>query len=449
MTTNVDSHLSNEQLRIAVFGLGYVGTVCAGCLADLGHTVVGVDVAQVKVDMLNSGQSPVLEPGLTDSLQRAVQAGRLRATTNAFEAVAATDLAFVCVGTPSLPNGGQDLTYISRVAGGIGQALRERKAFYGVVIRSTVLPGSTEEVVAKAVEAESGSCVGERFAVASNPEFLREGTALADFHSPPFTIVGTSDERLRQMLEAIYREIDAPFLVTEVRAAEMVKLASNAFHAAKIVFANEVGTLCKEFGVDGRVVMDLFVQDRKLNVSDKYLRPGFAFGGSCLPKDLRALSRFGRIRDAEVPMLDAVLRSNEVHIRRAIRMVEETGKRSVGLLGLTFKPGTDDLRESPVVELAQTLLGRGHQLRIYDPYLNLARLTGANKRFIDGQIPHLAELLVPTAEEAVRASEVVVVAYDAEEFRPAIAALNGAHRLIDLAGVARQAGLAGYEGIAW
>jgi GDP-mannose 6-dehydrogenase len=433
MSTHLRSGVPAAPQRIAVFGLGYVGGVCASCLADLGHEVIGVDVVAAKVDLLNSGQSPVLEAGLNESIQRGIEAGRLRATSDAADAVANSELAFICVGTPSLPNGDHDLEYLRRVADIIGRALGGRVAHYGVVGRITVLPETS----------------GQVFGVASNPEFLREGAAIADFRNPPFTVVGTSDARLRDMLRETYRKIEAPFFATEIRVAEILKLVCNAFHAVKIVFANEVGTLCKEFGVDSRAVMDLFVQDRKLNVSEKYLRPGFAFGGSCLPKDLRALSRIGRRCDAELPLLDSVLRSNELHVHRAVRLVESTGDRKVAVLGLTFKPGTDDLRESPVVELAQTLLGRGYELQIYDPHLNVARLTGANKRFIDQRIPHLSRLLVKSAEEAVRASEIVVVAYEADEFRAAVASMNGSHHLIDLAGIDATASAAGYEGIAW
>lgn len=437
-------------MRVAVFGLGYVGTVCAGCLADVGHSVVGVDVVPSKVELVNAGRSPVLEAGLAECVQRGVGAGRLRATGDAPEAVGATEIAMVCVGTAGLPNGDHDLRYLRRVCEGIGHALRERPGdWYGIVVRSTVLPGTIEQVVIPTIEGASGLRCPRDFGVASNPEFLRESTAIDDFLHPPLTVVGAADPRMRAALERLYQPIQAPVIMTEIRTAEALKLVSNAFHAMKIVFANEIGTLCKALGVDGRAVMELFVRDRKLNVSAAYLRPGFAFGGSCLPKDVRALARLARRSETDLPLLEAVLRSNELHVRRAVRMVEESGARRVALLGLTFKPGTDDLRESPTVELAQVLLGRGYELRIYDPFLDLARLTGANKRYIDEQIPHLSKLLVSSPEAAVDDSQVVVVGYAAPEFRPALAALNGDHRVIDLAGMDGDSGTAGYEGIAW
>ncbi|MDH5550971.1 MAG: nucleotide sugar dehydrogenase [Gemmatimonadota bacterium] len=446
MTTN---DTSDQNLRVAVFGLGYVGTVSAACLADLGHSVIGVDKISSKVEALNAGESPLVEPGLDERIRRARAAGRLSATVDASEAVAGTDMALICVGTPSVPSGDHDLSFLRRVAEEIGSSLRDRGAYYGVVVRSTGLPGTAETVVAPAVERSSGLRCGFDFGVASNPEFMREGTGVEDFLSPPFSIVGTRDERMLQMLRAVYRGVDAPFLAVEPRVAEILKLACNAFHAVKIVFANEIGTLCQQGGADSHAVMSAFVRDTKLNISEKYLRPGFAFGGSCLPKDLRALSWLGRQGNLDVPLLDAVLRSNELHIRRALEAVERDGRKRVGMLGLVFKPGTDDLRESPMVELAQTLLGRGHELHIFDPYLNLARLSGANKRFIDSQIPHLARLLASSAEDAVDGSEVVVVGYDAPEFGPALERLDGSHRLVDLAGLKTRPTAAQYEGISW
>lgn len=440
---------SDQNLRVAVFGLGYVGTVSAACLADLGHSVIGVDTVSSKVEALNAGESPLVEPGLDDLIRCATAAGRLSATTDAAEAVAGTDLALICVGTPSVVSGDHDLSFLRRVAEDIGAALRGQGEYYGVVVRSTVLPGTTETVVGAAVAHSSGLRSGSAFGVASNPEFMREGTGVDDFLNPPFSIVGTRDERLLQMLRLVYRSVDAPFIATEPRVAEILKLACNAFHAVKIVFANEIGTICQQVGADSHAVMRAFVQDTKLNISEKYLRPGFAFGGSCLPKDLRALSWLGRQSNMEVPLLDAVVRSNELHVRRALELVERDGRTRVGMLGLVFKPGTDDLRESPMVELAQSLLGRGHELHIYDPYLNIARLTGANKQFIDSQVPHLAKLLVSTAEAAVEASEVVVVGYDAPEFSPALGRLDASHRLVDLAGLRAKPAATRYEGISW
>jgi len=444
-----NQRVKSEQLRVAVFGLGYVGTVTAACLADLGHTVIGVDVVTSKVDALNAGSAPVIEPGLGELVRSGVARGRLSATSNAADAVSVSDIAVICVGTPSRASGDYDLSYIRRVTTEIGTAVRGRNGPYSVVLRSTVLPGTTDAVLPPLIAESLGGEGGANVGFAHNPEFLREGTAIADFRDPPFTVVGTHDARVRSQLRAMYARVNAPFIETEPGVSETLKLSSNAFHALKVVFANEIGILCKEIGVDSRAVMDAFVQDRKLNVSARYLRPGFAFGGSCLPKDVRALSWLGRERHRDVPVLDAILRSNELHVRHALRMVEESHPRTVGMLGLVFKPDTDDLRESPVVELAQTLLGRGRELRIYDPYLNVARLSGSNKQFIDKQIPHLTKLLVGSAQEVVATSDVVVVAYDSPDFRPALAGLNGSRRVIDLAGVPAPEEAPGYAGIAW
>jgi len=446
-TTSPSPHPATPR-RIAVFGLGYVGSVCASCLASLGHEVIGVDAVPGKVDALNAGVSPVLEPGLTEGIRRGLTAHRLRATVDAAEAVAASDLALICVGTPSLPNGGQDLGFVERVAGEIGGALRARASYYGVVVRSTVVPGTTEELVAPALSAAAGRASGEGFGVASNPEFLREGSAITDFLAPPYTVVGTTDAVLANLLRDVYVGVDAAFVITAPRTAEMLKFASNAFHGVKIAFANEIAVLAQRLGVDGREVMRLVAEDRKLNISEKYLRPGFAFGGSCLPKDLRALTHLARRSDAELPLLDSVLRSNDLHLRRAIELVERTGRRRVGILGLAFKPGTDDLRESPIVEVTQTLLGRGYQVAIYDPSLDVTRLVGANRRFIDEHVPHLAALLGPSAERVVESSDVVIVSYDAPEFRRALAGVNGSTWIVDLAGTG-PADAGHYRGIAW
>ena len=433
-------------MQIAVFGLGYVGTVCATCFADLGHTVVGVDVSREKVDLLNSGRSPIIEPQVADLAQRAVAERRLRATLDPQDAIHEADLSFICVGTPSLPGGGQDRQYIRRVAEDIGRSLAGRTRYCGIVIRSTVIPGTVEEVVAPAVRKFAK---GAPFGVASNPEFLREGTAVDDFLHPPYTLIGASDPRLVEMLRTLYAAIDAPIEVADVRVAEMLKFVNNSFHALKVVFANEVGTVCKALDVDSHTLMELFVRDRKLNISEKYLRPGFAFGGSCLPKDVRALDQLARSRDLELPVVGAIMRSNELHVRRAVRMVEEAEGSPVGVLGIAFKPGTDDLRESPVVELAETLIGRGYDVRIYDPSVNLALLTGSNKRFMEEQIPHLAKLLTESAEELVAQCNTVVLGYDDPRFVQALDGRAPGCRIIDLAGVSAGAFSGSYSGIAW
>ena len=433
-------------MQIAVFGLGYVGTVCATCFADLGHTVVGVDVSPEKVDLLNSGKSPIIEPQVADLAQRAVAARRLRATLDPQDAIREADLTFICVGTPSLPGGGQDRQYIQRVAEDIGRGLAGRTRYCGIVIRSTVIPGTVEEVVAPAVRKFAK---GAPFGVASNPEFLREGTAVDDFLHPPYTLIGSSDPTLVKLLRTLYATIDAPIEVADVRVSEMLKFVNNSFHALKVVFANEVGTVCKALEVDSQAAMELFVRDRKLNISEKYLRPGFAFGGSCLPKDVRALDHLARSRDLDLPVLSGIMRSNELHVRRAIRMVEEAGGNRVGVLGVAFKAGTDDLRESPVVEVAETLIGRGYDVRIYDPSVNLALLTGSNKKFMEDQIPHLARLMTASAEELVAGSDTIVVGYDTACFRDALAQRPPDSRVVDLADIRNGPERGDYAGIAW
>lgn len=433
-------------MQIAVFGLGYVGTVCSACLADLGHSVVGVDVSEEKVDRLRQGLSPVVEPGLQDLIGQGVASGRLRATLDPQEAMDGAELAFICVGTPSLPSGGQDRQYVERVASDIGRTLGGRDDYCGVVMRSTVLPGTMEGLVRAHISQHAGATP---FGVASNPEFLREGSAIDDFYHPPYTVIGTSDARLAEMLGQLYAPIDAPILTVDTPVAEMLKFVSNTYHALKVAFANEVGAVCKALELDSHAVTDLFIRDTKLNISSKYLRPGFAFGGSCLPKDVRALSHIGRSNELELPLLNSIMRSNELHVGRAVRMIEEAGSKSVGVLGIAFKPGTDDLRESPMVTLCETLLGRGYDLKICDPSVNVALLTGSNKQYIEAQVPHLTRLLLEDPAEVVRQSDSVVISYDIPAFRKAVAEHGAASFVIDLAGVDGVGENAGYTGIAW
>ncbi|HXH25978.1 MAG TPA: UDP-glucose/GDP-mannose dehydrogenase family protein [Vicinamibacterales bacterium] len=438
-------------MRVSVFGLGYVGTVSAASFAADGHEVVGVDVVAEKVDAVNAGRSPIVEPGLDELLRGAVAGGRLRATSDAGEAVAGSDVSLVCVGTPSRRNGSLDLTCLTRTCEQIGEALRAKADYHVVVIRSTVLPGTTHGHVIPALEAASGKAYGEGFGVSVNPEFLREGSALGDFRRPPLTLVGHNHAADAAPAVALYDRVDAPLVTTSIRVAEMIKYASNAWHAVKVVFANEIGNLCKRLGVDSHEVMDIFCRDDKLNLSPYYLKPGFAFGGSCLPKDVRALLYRARELDLELPLLDAILDSNARQIQHAIERIVDTGCRTVGLLGFSFKAGTDDLRESPLVILAEALLGKGYELHIYDRSVSLARLVGANRRYINEQIPHLSRLLRESIDEVIAAAEVIVVGNASPEFPEAVLRCRPDQVVIDLVRLPIDFGrlAARYEGICW
>jgi GDP-mannose 6-dehydrogenase len=437
--------------KVSVFGLGYVGCVSAGSLAGEEHHVIGVDVNPDKVAAINAGRSPIVEPGLDDVLTRAVAAGRLSATTSPAEAVAGSDVSLVCVGTPSRRNGSLDLTYLERVCGQIGEQLRDKPGYHVVVVRSTVLPGTTHSVVIPALERESGKKYGEGFGVSVNPEFLREGTALKDFQKPPLTLVGHNHAADASGTIALYQSIDAPLVSTSIRTAEMIKYTSNTWHALKVCFANEIGNLCKKVGVDSHDVMDIFCRDEKLNLSPYYLKPGFAFGGSCLPKDVRALQYRAKELDVELPVIASILPSNRLQIEHALDQILETGKKNIGLFGFSFKAGTDDLRESPMVILAEALLGKGCHLRIFDRNVSLGRLVGANKDYIEKQIPHLSSLLCDTTQEVIDGSEVIVVGNPAPEFTTAVLACRADQIVIDLVRlpVMRAAMAADYRGISW
>lgn len=438
-------------MNVSVFGLGYVGSVSAASLASDGHTVIGVDVNPGKVEMLATGRSPVVEPGLDDLIRESVEAGRLTATTDALEAVAATDISLVCVGTPSRRNGSLDFNYLERVSGEIGQALRSKDSYHVVVIRSTVLPGTTHQVIIPALERAAGRRYGEGFGVSVNPEFLREGSALGDFRNPPITLVGHNHAVDAARSLRLYENVHAPVVSTTIVVAEMVKYASNSWHALKIAFANEIGNLCKRLGVDSHDVMDVFVQDQKLNISPRYLRPGFAFGGSCLPKDVRAMQHRARQLDLELPVIQSILPSNQMQIQHAIDAIVETGRKRIGLLGFAFKAGTDDLRESPAVILAEALLGKGYDLAIYDRNVSLARLVGANKEYIEEQIPHLSSLLRESIDEVIGRSEVIVIGNLAPEFGEAVMRTRPDQIVVDLVrAVADESRIpADYRGLCW
>lgn len=438
-------------MRVSIFGMGYVGSVTAACLGRDGHEVIGVDVSQDKVDRLNLGKSSIIEPQLGEITEEVVRAGKLKATTNTPKAIAESDLSLICVGTPSNESGSLDLQYVRRVCEEVGRALHKKSTWHTVVLRSTMLPGSTEEVVIPILDETSGKTAGIDFGVCFNPEFLRESTAIKDFYDPPRTVIGSIDTRSGDALANLYSHIDAPLVRTNVRTAEMVKYVDNAFHALKIVFSNEVGRLCKNMDIDSHRVMDIFVLDTKLNLSKAYLKPGYAFGGSCLPKDLRALRYKAKEINVEVPLLEAVLESNEIQKRRGFQLVQKTGCKKVGILGLSFKDHTDDLRESPYVELAEMLVGKGYEVMIYDENVSLSSLMGANLAYIQRELPHLSKLLCSTVDEILDSAEVVVLTNNHVPLDDILKKLRPAQHLIDLARAVPQDNYISckYEGICW
>lgn len=444
--------VESQSRSISILGLGYVGSVMAACLAHQGHRVTGVDVNKDKVEMLNSGRSPIVEARMEELVAEGHATARLRATADVGSAIAATELSFVCVGTPSQRDGKLDLSHIDAVSREIGQALRQRAARHSIVIRSTILPGTTESVVIPSIEAASGKRAGADFAVIYNPEFMREGTAVADFFAPPYTVLGSATPDDLAPVRAVYEWVPGRIFKTSIRVAEMVKYASNAFHAVKVSFANELGTLAKRLAVDAQAVTEIFVSDTRLNISPAYLDPGFAFGGSCLPKDVRAVTHRAREMDLRLPLLESLLPSNQEHVERAIEMVLAAGKKKVGILGLSFKSGTDDLRESPQVALVKRLLGEGCQIRIWDPNVSLARLAGANRQYIEEVIPHIASLLSADIGQVLEASEIVVLATGAVTPDMVEGTLRRDQALVDLVNLdksRRPRTASSYEGICW
>ena len=437
-------------MKISVFGLGYVGTVSAGCLASEGHEVIGVDPVPAKVDLITRGSSPIIEKDIGEIIAGASKAGWLRATHNYFEAIRETDLSFVCVGTPSQPNGNLDLRYIRRICEQIGEAIRKKETRHTVVIRSTILPGTMRGIIIPVLEEFSGKKAGVDFGVSNNPEFLREGSAVKDFRSPPKTVIGELDKESGDLLAELYKQFDAPLIRTEIETAEMIKYVDNCWHALKIGFANEIGAFSKSLGIDAHAVMDIFCQDRKLNISTAYLSPGFAFGGSCLPKDLRALSYQAKTRDLELPILTSILPSNELQVARGLKMIMEGGHTRVGVLGFSFKAGTDDLRESPIIEVIERLLGKGYDLRIYDKNVNIASLVGANRDFILNHIPHISKLMVADTDAVLDHAQTVVIGNNDPEFREIPGRLRDGQRMVDFVRVIDGRSTNGkYDGICW
>jgi GDP-mannose 6-dehydrogenase len=437
-------------LKVSVFGLGYVGTVSAGCLAHDGHKVLGVDPVPAKSDLINQGQSPIIEADIGEIIASNVKSGRLRATNDTAQAVRETDLSFVCVGTPSQANGNLDLKYIARVCEQIGQALKDKQTRHTVVIRSTILPGTMHKIVVPALEKFSGKKAGADFGVCHNPEFLREGSAVKDFNAPPKTVIGELDKASGDILAKIYEKLDAPLIRTDLETAEMVKYVDNSWHALKIGFANEIGNLCKAFAIDAHAVMKIFCEDKKLNISTAYLLPGFAFGGSCLPKDLRAVSYQAKMHDLELPIMTSILPSNEMQMNRGLQLIIDKGHKKVGILGFSFKAGTDDLRESPVIEVIERLLGKGYDLRIYDKNVNIASLVGANRDFILNRIPHISKLMVSNIDAVLEHAQTVVIGNNDPDFRTVPDRLREGQLLVDFVRISSRRSEKGkYDGICW
>jgi GDP-mannose 6-dehydrogenase len=437
-------------LKISIFGLGYVGTVSAGCLASDGHEVIGVDPVHTKAELINHGRSPIVEADIAEIIASAVTDGRLRATAEAASAIQETELSFVCVGTPSQVNGNLDLRYIRRICEQIGEALKTKAARHTVVIRSTILPGTMHNLVIPTLEEFSKKKAGVDFGVCSNPEFLREGSAVKDFRSPPKTVIGELDQASGDVLAQLYDKLDAPLIRTDLATAEMIKYVDNTWHALKIGFANEIGNFCKAVEVDAHEVMKIFCQDRKLNISPAYLMPGFAFGGSCLPKDLRALSYQAKLRDLQLPILSAILPSNEMQIARGLQLITEKGHTRVGVLGFSFKAGTDDLRESPLIEVIERLLGKGYDLRIYDKNVNIAKLVGANRDFILNHIPHISKLMVADIDTVLNHAQTVVIGNKDPDFMTVPERLRDGQFLVDFVRIIDGRSKNGaYDGICW
>jgi GDP-mannose 6-dehydrogenase len=440
------------SLSISLFGLGYVGSVSAACFSHMGHRVIGVDVSPAKVEMLASGRSPIVEAGMSELVAEGHAAGTLGATTDAAMAVQESQISFVCVGTPSLRSGKLDLSHIEKVGGEIGQVLRGKKDPHIIVLRSTVLPGTTESTLIPILEKNSGGRHGKDFRVFYNPEFMREGSAVADFLQPPYTVLGAAHAEHLGVLRELYKKVGGPVFETTFPVAEMVKYVSNVFHAVKIGFANEVGTLCKHLGVDSETVTQIFTSDHKLNISPAYLSPGFAFGGSCLPKDLRAITYRAKELDLSLPLLEALTPSNAEHVSRGVETILRTNRRKIAVLGLSFKAGTDDLRESPQVQLIKRLLGEGCQVRVWDRDVSLGRLAGSNRQYIEEVIPHIGSLLSSDLEDVVRFGEVVVVGTKSAEKSWLERCLSKEQIVIDLVNLdrlCRPLGAGQYEGICW
>ncbi len=436
-------------MKISVFGMGYVGAVCSACFAKDGHQIIGVDPQQVKIDLINQGKSPIIEEGLEELISAGVSSGNLKAVQNVQTAIEESDISIICVGTPSRINGSLNLDYIKLVCEEIGLAIKNKQERHTIVMRSTVLPGTAEELAIPALEQSSGKKMGEGFGYVSNPEFLRESTAIFDFYHPPKTVIGETDKESGEIIASLYSHLEAPLIRTDVAIAEMVKYADNAWHAVKVSFGNEIGNIAKKLGIDGQKVMDIFCQDQKLNLSSYYLRPGFAFGGSCLPKDVRAITYKARDLDIHTPLLSSLIPSNNEQIEHAFSQLKHTQKKKVAMLGISFKANTDDLRESPLVELVEKMIGKGYVIKIYDKCVSIAKLVGANKEYIMQHIPHVSDLLEENLEKVINHADVIIIGNNAEEFQNIGPIIKDGTHIIDLVRIKNLEDKPLYQGICW
>ena len=441
--------MTEQTLKIGIFGIGYVGAVSAACFAKEGHDVVCVDTNPDKVDLINRGEAPIIEAGLAELTASVVQAGKLRASVAVRDAVVDRDIVVICVGTPSRTNGDLDLTYVKRVCEEIGSALKEHKGYCSVILRSTVLPGTMRGLVIPTLEQGSGLRAGEDFGVLFYPEFLREGSAIKDFNDPGTMVLAGTDSKCIEIAARLNPTPEQPHIEVEFESAEMVKYTNNSWHALKVVFANEIGSVARAVGVDGQEIMNILCQDKKLNISEAYMKPGFAFGGSCLPKDLRALGYKSRSLDLDLPLLNSILPGNQSHLDRALRIITNLGSRRIGLLGLSFKAGTDDVRESPLVAVVEYLLGKGYEIKIFDRIINLSQLVGANRAFMLERLPHISKLLVNDVDEVLSHAETLVVGNSDEANRAALENVKPHHTVVDLVRLGRPRDEGGYEGICW
>ncbi|RKF14394.1 UDP-glucose/GDP-mannose dehydrogenase family protein [Alginatibacterium sediminis] len=437
-------------MEISIFGLGYVGAVSAGCLVKDGHTVIGVDTSDTKVSLINAGNSPIIEQDIDKIIATGAKSGSLSATTDCALAIKKTSVSMICVGTPSQLNGSLDLKYVRRVCEQIGEEIKNKDDYHVVVIRSTMLPGTMRDIVQPTLEDSSGKTAGVGFGLAINPEFLREGTAVYDYYNPPKTVVGANDKRTQDIVLDIYAHLPGPKIGTDLATAEMVKYSDNVWHALKVAFANEIGNISKKVNVDSHKVMDIFCQDTKLNISSYYMKPGFAFGGSCLPKDVRALVYKARSLDVDVPVLASILPSNELQVNHGLELITEKNKRKIGILGFSFKAGTDDLRESPVVEVIERLIGKGYDLRLYDKNVSIASVVGANRDYILNRIPHISRLMVDSEQEVIDHAEVLVIGNSDPNFKQAVKSAPAECHIVDLVRIINpDDGSDLYEGICW
>ena len=433
-------------MKISIFGLGYVGCVSLGCLAQNGNQIIGVDVEPLKVDLINQGKPTIIEKDIDNIIAEQHSLGRIRATANVHEAVNETEISIICVGTPSGPEGHLNLDYIFKTAQQIGEVLKEKDGFHVVAIRSTVLPGTNMKVGAM-IEEASGKKRNVDFSVVSNPEFLREGTAVADYYNPPYTVIGSDNEKAKEIMTEVYSQVGGSMEIVEIPVAELIKYINNSYHALKVVFGNEVGSVCKKLGIDSHEVMRLFCLDTKLNLSPYYFKPGFAYGGSCLPKDLKALKTLAHDSYIDVPVINSIEASNTRSKNALLELILRKGKMKVGVMGISFKAGTDDLRYSPIVDVIEKLIGKGYEVKVFDKNVHISRLIGKNKSFIKEFLPHLDNLLIDDMQEVADWADLIILNNSDKMYRELT--ISDSKAIVDLVRFPEFKAKPGYEGILW